>query len=85
MYNYSFYLSGHAFGYWDWKVKAILYSISINSTMEKYHSMAFIWIATLEDVIPKLKSWNRLLQHGKQYHRKAFLVLTFVLWEHPVE
>ena len=52
-------------------VTVSLYNV-INSTTEKYCSMAFIWMDTLKDFIHRLKSDN-LVQYNKQYHRKSLL------------
>ena len=54
------------------KVRTTLYS-TINSTTGEYCSVAFIWMVTPQDFIHRLKSSNYLVQHNKQYHRKALL------------
>ena len=54
------------------KVRTTLYSI-INSSTGKYCSAAFIWMVTLKDFIHRLKRWNQLVQHNKQYQKKVLL------------
>ena len=54
------------------KVRTTMHS-GVNSTTEKYCSVAFMSMVTLQDFIHRLKSQNHDVQRSKQHNRKALL------------
>ena len=70
----SFYLNSHNRGFQPQRQKLTLplYS-TINGTIGKYCSVAFIWILATEDFSRRGKSWLYLVQYNKRHHRKVLL------------